>query len=47
MSQVIARFPVLADGRVLGFVAAAALAVLSFIAGGDAASAQSNITGGR
>jgi hypothetical protein len=43
MSQVIARFPVLADGRVLGFVAAAALAVLSFVASGDAASAQINI----
>ena len=35
MSQVIARYPVLGNGRLLAFVAAAALAVVCLVAGGD------------
>lgn len=39
MSQFIARFPVLADGRLLGIVAVA-IALASLIAGGDVAEAR-------
>jgi len=47
MSQVIARFPVLVDGRVLSFVAAVALAVVSLVVSGDPAAAKGAIYGGR
>jgi hypothetical protein len=45
MLQVIARYPVLVDGRVLSFVAAVALAVVSIVTSGDVASATVNING--
>jgi hypothetical protein len=41
------RFPDLADRRVLSFVTATALAVLSFVASGDATAALGVIHGGR
>ena len=46
MSQVITRFSVLVDGRVLSFVAAVALAVVSLVVSGDPAAAKF-IIGGR
>ena len=45
MSQVISRFPVL-DSRVLSFVAAVALAVVSLVVSGDPAAAVGAIHGG-
>jgi len=45
MSQVITRFPVLVDGRVLSFVAAVALAVVSLVVSGDPAAAMGAIHG--
>ena len=47
MSQMIARYPVLANGRVLSFVAAVALAVVSLVVSGDPAAAGFGIHGGR
>jgi hypothetical protein len=46
MSQVIARFPVLVDGRVVAFVVAVALAVVSLVVSGDPAAAGA-VIGGR
>jgi hypothetical protein len=43
MSQLLARYPVLTDSRVLTLVAAVALALVSLVASGDSASAGSVI----
>lgn len=40
MSPLFARYPALADGRLLGIVAAVAIALVSLVAGGDAADAR-------
>jgi hypothetical protein len=46
MSQVITRFPILVDARVLSVAAAVALAVVSLVASGDPAAAMDIIGGG-
>ncbi len=47
MRTLITRYPVLTDARVLSFVAAAVLAVISFVATGDPAAAGVGINNGR
>jgi hypothetical protein len=43
MTQLLARYPVLTDSRVLTLVAAGALAVVSLVVSGDPAAAESVI----
>jgi len=47
VTHLITRFSTLTDFRVLSFVAAVALAVVSLVVSGDLAAAQGNIQTGR